>query len=179
MVIGPLRGGSGPTRGIKPNYDDTRVWGGKPEFVYAPKTDKERLDSALYTTLARHLDSLAANAYSPNKFERGDWTFGREGSKWGIDQQYIRLGRFQIPTALLALLPMNRMQANPIAMERDRNAAYMRADIMYHAQAAMNEEQFRKAVRDIRNRKERERRNRVPVTPPGPLTSPGEKPPPD
>jgi hypothetical protein len=177
VVIGPLRGGSGPTRGVKPNYDDTRVWGGEPEFVYAPKTDKERLDSALYTTLARHLDSLKANTYSPNKFERGDWTFGKEGSKWGIDQQYIRLGRFQIPTALLALLPMNRMQANPIAMERDRNAAYMRNDIMYHAQAAMNEEQFRKAVRDIRNRKERERRNGS-ATNPGPIASPGEKPPP-
>lgn len=178
-VVGPLRGGTGPTRGVKPNYDDTRVWTSDPEFVYAPKTDKERLDSALYTTLRRHLDSLAATAYSPNKFERGDWTFGKEGSKWGIDQQYIRLGRLQIPTALLALLPMNRMQGNPIAMERDRNAAYMRNDIMYHAQAAMNEEQFRKAVRDIRARKEREKRQRVPPTSPGPLTSPGERPPPE
>jgi hypothetical protein len=104
---------------------------------------------------------------------------GKEGNKWGIDQQYIRLGKFNIPTALLALLPMNRMQANPIAMERDRNAAYMRADIQYHAQAAMNEEQFRKAVRDIRNRKDRERRNRTAANNPGPLASPGEKPPPN
>jgi hypothetical protein len=150
-----------------------------PEFVYAPKTDEERLDSALYTTLRRHMDSLATNAYSPNKFERGDWTFGKDGSKWGIDQQYIRLGRFQIPTALLALLPLNRMQTNPIAAERDRNAAYMRADIMYHAQAAMNEEQFRKAVAAIRDRKEREKRNRVSAHSPGPLASPGERPPPE
>ena len=178
-ATGPLRGGNGPTRGVQPSYDDPRVWPGPPEFIYAPKTDEERLDSALLTTLARHLDSLAANAYAPNKFERGDWTFERNGQKYGIDQQFIRLGKFQIPTALLALLPMNRMQANPIAMERDRNAAYMRADIMYHAQAAMNEEQFRKAVQAIRNRKERERRQRVSATSPGPLVSPGERPPPD
>jgi hypothetical protein len=136
-VTGPLRGGNGPTRGVQPNYDDPRVWPGDPEFIYAPKTDKERLDSSLIATLRRHVDSVAANAYSPNKFERGDWTFEKNGQKYGIDQQYIRLGRFQIPTALLALLPLNRMQGNPIAMERDRNAAYMRADILLHAQAAM------------------------------------------
>ena len=174
---GPLRGGNGPTRGVQPNYDDPRVWPGAPEFVYAPKTDMERLDSAMLTTLKRHIDSLAANAYSPNKFEKGDWTFEKNGQKYGIDQQFIRLGRFKIPTALLALLPMNQMQGNPIAMERDRNAAYMRADILMHAQAAMNEEQFRKAVLAIRDRKERERRQRTPPMSPGPLNSPGERPP--
>lgn len=180
-TTGPLRGGNGPTRGVQPNYDDPRVWPGDPEFIYAPKTDKERLDSSLIVSLRRHMDSLAVGAYSPNKFERGDWTFEKNGQKYGIDQQYIRLGRFQIPTALLALLPMNRMQGNPIAMERDRNAAYMRADILLHAQAAMNEEQFRKAVRAIRDRKERERRQSQRVSPnsPGPLSSPGERPPPN
>lgn len=179
VVKGPLRGGSGPTRGVQPNYDDPRLWVSDLEFFYAPKTYEERLDSALYATLRRHVDSVSANAYSPNKFERGDWTFGKEGSKWGIDQKYIRLGRFTIPTALLALLPLNRMQGNPIAMERDRNAAYMRADIMYHAQAAMNEEQFRKAVAAIRDRKEREKRTRVTANSPGPMSSPGERPPPN
>ena len=178
-VRGPLRGGSGPTRGVQPNYDDPRLWVSDLEFFYAPKTEIERLDSALYSTLRKHMDSLSANAYTPNKFEKGDWTFGKEGSKWGVDQQYIRLGRFSIPTALLALLPLNRMQGNPIAMERDRNAAYMRADIMYHAQAAMNEEQFRKAVAQIRDRKEREKRARVSANSPGPLASPGERPPPE
>ena len=175
-ATGPLRGGSGSTRGAQPTFDDARVWSDDPEFMYAPKTDKERLDSALVTTLRRHQDSLAAFAYTPNKFERGDWTFERNGRKYGIDQQYIRLGRFSIPTALLALLPLNRMQGNPIAMERDRNAAYMRADILLHAQAAMNEEEFRKAVRAIRDRKERERRSAQKASP-GPLSSPGERPP--
>jgi hypothetical protein len=178
-TTGPLRGGNGPTRGVQPNYDDPRVWSSDPEFVYAPKTEKERLDSSLIATLRRHVDSVAASAYSPNKFERGDWTFEKNGQKYGIDQQYIRLGRFQIPTALLALLPLNRMQGNPIAMERDRNAAYMRADILLHAQAAMNEEQFRKAVRAIRDRKERERRQKTSPTSPGPISSPGERPPPE
>jgi hypothetical protein len=63
-------------------------------------------------------------------------------------------------------------------MDRERNAAFMRADILYHAQAAMNEEQFRKAVMAIRDRKEREKRNRVSAQSPGPVSSPGERPPP-
>ena len=177
-VTGPLRGGNGPTRGVQPNYDDPRVWVSDIEFLYAPKTEQERLDSALYTSLARHIDSLAATAYSPNKFERGDWTFGKDGKKFGIDQKYIHLGPFKIPSALLALLPLNQMQGNPIAMERARNAAYMHNDIMYHAQAAMNEEQFRKAVAAIRERKDREHRQRA-ANNPGPISSPGERPPPD
>ena len=179
-VTGPLRGGYGPTKGVQPNYDDPRVWTSDATFYYAPKTAEEKLDSAVLAGLMQHMDSMAANAYTPNKFERGDWTVGSGNSKWGVDQQYIHIGRFRIPTAILALLPTPYMQANPIAMDRDRNASYMRQDIMYHAQAQMNEDQFRKAVRDIRDRKEREKRTITRVSPnsPGPLTSPGERPPP-
>lgn len=180
-ATGPLRGGNGPTRGVQPNYDDPRVWPGPPEFIYAPKTDQERLDSALITSLYRHMDSVAAGAIVPNKFERGDWTVGSGNSKVGVDQQYIHLGRFKIPSAVLALLPLPYMQSNPVALDRDRNAAYMRADILNHAQAAMNEEQFRKAVKAIRDRKDREKRTHTRVSPnsTGPLTSPGERPPPE
>lgn len=179
-VTGPLRGGTGPTLGVQPNYDDPRVWTSDATFYYAPKTAEERLDSAVLAGLMRHMDSVATNAYTPNKFERGDWTVGKGDSKYGIDQQYIHIGRFRIPTAILALLPTPYMQANPIATDRDRNAAWMHADILTHAQAQMNEDQFRKAVRDIRDRKERERRTITRVSPnsPGPLTSPGERPPP-
>ena len=47
-VVGPLRSGNGPARGVQPNYDDPRVWNSDAEFIYAPKTDQQRLDSALY-----------------------------------------------------------------------------------------------------------------------------------
>jgi hypothetical protein len=179
-VTGPLRGGTGPTRGVQPNYDDPRVWTSDATFYYAPKTAEERLDSAVLAGLMRHMDSVATNAYTPNKFERGDWTVGSGDSKYGIDEQYIHIGRFRIPTAILALIPAPYMQSNPIAMDRDRNAAYMRADILTHAQAQMNEDEFRKAVRAIRDRKDRDRRTNTRVSPnsPGPLTSPGERPPP-
>lgn len=174
-VAGPIGGGAGLTRGVQPSMTDPRVWVDDPALVYAPKTPLERLDSAMTTALKRYRDSLDANAYAPNRFERGDWTIERGGQKWGVDQGAIRLGPISIPTALLALLPLNQMQTNPIAMERDRAMAMMRADIMYHANARMNEEEFRKAVKAIRERKERERRDAA--RNPGPIRSPGDRPP--
>ncbi len=180
---GALAGGTGPSRGVQPTYADPRVWVEAPPLVYAPKTDEERLDSALVTTLRRTEDSLAANTHTPNKFERGDWTVERNGKKYGIDQKYIHLGSFSIPTALLALLPLNRAQGNPIAMDRDRKMAFMHADIQYHAQAALTEAEFRAAVNAIRKRKDREHRGlgrtvagSVPVDP-RTLVAPGERPP--
>ncbi len=180
---GALAGGTGPSRGAQPTYVDPRVWVEAPPLVYAPKTDEERLDSALVTTLRRTADSLAANTHTPNKFERGDWTVERNGKKYGIDQKYIHLGSFSIPTALLALLPLNRAQGNPIAMDRDREMAFMHSDIQYHAQAALTEAQFRAAVNAIRERKDREHRGlgrTVAGSIPGDprtLVAPGERPP--
>jgi len=179
--VGPLAGGAGPSKGVQPTYVDPRVWVVDPSLIYAPKTSEERLDSAVVATLKRHLDSLAATTHEPNKFERGDWTVEKNGRKYGIDQNYIRLGKFSIPTALLALLPFNR-QANPTEVDRASSMAAMRADIVYHAQAAMNEEEFRQAVRAIRDRKERERKTLAQRLPgrkgdPQSTVSPGDRPP--
>jgi hypothetical protein len=175
---GPLGGGSGPTKGVRPTYEDPRVWVGDPALIYAPKTETERLDSAVAATLGRKVDSLNANTYTPNRFERGDWTVGHGGQKWGIDQKFIHLGRFSLPTALLAMLPFNKMQSNPIEVERERTQAAMHDDIMYHAQAALNEAEFRKAVKAIRERKDRERKEAAEKKKgdPGPDGSPGKPP---
>ena len=155
---GPLAAGRGPLKGIQPGYSDPRVWLQAPVLEYAPKSSEERLDSAIATSIMRYQDSVLANTYSPNRFERGDWTYKtKDGKKYGMDQQYIRLGKFSIPTALLALLPMNRMQGNPIENDRQARLAAMRVDIIAGAQAAMNEEDFRKAVKSIRQRKDKEK----------------------
>lgn len=177
---GPVAGGGGATRGVQPTFADPRIWVPDPPFVYAPKTAEDRLDSALVTSLERYKDSLARYGYSPNRFERGDWTVEKDGKKYGIDREYVRLGRFSLPTALLALLPLNKVQANPIAAERERSMATLRGDILYHAEAAMNEEEFRRAVKAIRDRKEREQKAKQEQQSKGrtpPTTSPGERPP--
>lgn len=156
---GPLASGRGAVKGLQPGYVDPRLWPTAPALVYAPKTDEERLDSAVTTSIMRYRDSVLANTYSPNKYERGDWTYQtKDGQKYGIDQQFIRLGKFSIPTALLGLLPLNQMQGNPIENDRQARLAAMRVDIMRGAQAAMNEEEFRQTVKKIRARKEKERK---------------------
>jgi hypothetical protein len=153
---GPLVGRGGPTKGIRPSYSDPRIWVPAAPVVSAPKSADERMDSAVFAAIGRARDSIAANSYSPNKFERGDWTYEKDGKKYGIDGKYIRLGKVSIPSAVLALLPLN-MQGNPIAYQREKEMASMRAEIQFHSARALNEQEFRKAVKSLRERKERER----------------------
>jgi hypothetical protein len=150
---GPLVGGGGPTRGIRPTYTDPRVWQAPGDIVSAPKSAKERLDSAIVSIIAPFNDSLAVAAQGRKP---GDWTFEKDGRKYGIDPQYIRLGKLSIPTAVLALLPINQ-QANPTVSDRNKLQNQLHADIFWQAQRGMNDADFKKAVRSIRERKERER----------------------
>jgi hypothetical protein len=150
---GPLVGGGGPTRGIRPTYSDPRLWSPPGDIVSAPKSAKERLDSAIVSIVAPFNDSIAAAA---GQRQPGDWTFDKGGKKYGIDSRYIHLGKFSIPTAVLAMLPINQSQ-NPTTYESNKAAAQMHADIFWQAQRGMNDADFKKAVRSIRERKEREK----------------------
>ena len=154
---GPLIGGGGPRRGVQPSYGDPRVWVSPGPLATDPKTPEQRLDSALVTSLERYRDSLAA-VRGPAGRRPGDWTIERGGQKFGMDEQFIRLGPISIPNAVLAALPLNNVQGNPIAMEREKRLSMMRAEILEQAQRGMNEQEFRDAVKSIRERKERERR---------------------
>jgi hypothetical protein len=150
---GPLVGTGGPSRGIRPQYSDPRVWEPPGKIVAAPKTVAQTIDSLIADAIAPYNDSVAAAA---EKRDPTDWTIQKGGYKWGMDKRAIRLGPFSIPTALLAMLPLN-LQGNPTTMERERSYATMNRDITWHAQQAINEADFMKAVRSIRERKERER----------------------
>jgi len=162
---GPLVGGGGPTRGVRPSYTGPRVWAPPGRVLTAPRTVAETIDDAIRADVGRITDSLVAAA--PRRAP-GDWTVERKGQKWGIDQRAIRLGPVSIPTALLALLPINA-QANPITEQRERQLGRMHADIAFHAQRAINENEFKDAVRNLRLRKERQRateqKEREPVAP--------------
>ncbi|PYO78842.1 MAG: hypothetical protein DMD63_06000 [Gemmatimonadetes bacterium] len=150
---GPLVGAGGPVRGIRPSYSDGRLWTPPSGVVAPPKTVAQTIDSLIADAIAPYNDSVAAAAH---RRDPTDWTIEKGGYKWGIDRKAIRLGPVSIPTALLAMLPLN-LQGNPTTMERDRTFAAMNRDISWHAQQAINEADFMKAVRGIRERKERER----------------------
>jgi len=150
---GPLVGTGGPARGIRPSYSDPRVWEAPGDIVAAPKTAKEKMDSAIASIVAPYNDSIAAQAGARRP---GDWTFEKDGRKYGIDEKFIRLGKISIPTAILALLPINTT-GNPTMNDRNKLQNQLHSDIFWNAQRGMNEADFKKAVKSIRERKERER----------------------
>jgi hypothetical protein len=129
------------------------VWAAPGDIVAAPKSAKEKLDSAVASIIAPYNDSVAAAAGARRP---GDWTFEKNGRKYGIDEKFIRLGKISIPTAILALLPINTT-GNPTMNDRNKLQNQLHADIFWNAQRGMNEADFKKAVRSIRERKEREK----------------------
>ncbi len=147
-------GGNGLRQGISPSFEDPRVWLPPGQVPGVPRTPSERLDSALASVLRTHQDSLNALAEARGR-DPGDWTFEKGGKKWGMDRNKIYIGDHSIPTAILALLPLNS-GTNPIKNREERILNSQRQEIMEQAQRAMNEAEFREAVRKIRERKERE-----------------------
>ena len=154
---GPLVGGGGETRGVRPAYTDQRLWVRNAPTVAAPLVGTEKLDSAIapiFRELADSMRAAAASGRDPN-----DWTFRMGGQKFGIDQRFIRLGPVSIPTAALAFLPLN-VQANPGEIDRNRRLSQMRTEIMAQSMRAARDDDFRKAVQALRERKEKEREDK-------------------
>jgi hypothetical protein len=156
---GPLVGRGGPVRGIVPSYSDPRVWTDPNAVVLAlPRSLSEQLDSMLVTGTQRVRDSIALA--SAQRLP-GDWTWTKDGKKYGWDAAGIHLGGITIPREALALagaLADVPAASNPAVADRARAIRSMTADINYNAPRAMNAEEFRTAVKRIRERKERERR---------------------
>lgn len=182
---GPVVGTGGPTQGVRPQFSDPRVWPAPAaNGVTAPKTTSEQAQSNLNSAITAHNDSMMAMFGGR---QPGDWTFqGKNGQKWGIDNKAIRLGPVSIPNAILALLPLNHIGQNPITGQREAQLNAMHQDILEGADRAMNEDQFRQAVKEVRQRKEREHQkvleeqklHKLPQQPQEPtIASPGNPPP--
>jgi hypothetical protein len=144
--------------GVQPSYTDPRLWPQPGPFTPVPKTAAQRADSAVKAAFGLFADSMATAAANKGRAP-GDWTrTDKDGRKWGWDQSGIHLGKVKIPQAVLALLPLN-VQSNPTFNDpvTARETAFRRADIQYHANRAVSEDEFRRAVKRIRERKDRER----------------------
>jgi hypothetical protein len=155
---GPVIGGGGPTRGVTPAFTDPRLWAPTDPAPIRPRTPTERLDSAIASRVHHLEDSL--RALGPQRAD-GDWSWtGKDGKKYGIDQKYIHLGPFSIPTALLALLPLN-VQGNPSTYGEARRIGAIRAEILEQSARASRDNDFNQAVRELRDRKQKERADKV------------------
>ena len=153
-------GGTGDATGIVPGPVDPRLSAGGKFFYPAYKTPAERTDSAVKATINAFNDSVAmAMAADAQRRQPGDWTFDRDGKKYGIDGSKIYLGKFWIPSAVLAALPI-RAQANPGERAVNRLSSTYRGEILQHAQAQFHDDEFKTAVKRIRERKDRERREK-------------------
>ena len=160
---GPLVGRGGPVRGIVPSYSDPRVWTDPNARVLAlPRSLSEQLDSMLVGGIQRVRDSIAL---ASGQRKPGDWSWTKDGKKYGWDAEGIHLGGVTIPNELLGLGAalaqggiLNDVASNPQVADRARTIRAMTQDINYNAPRAMNAEEFRTAVKRIRERKERERR---------------------
>lgn len=150
---GPLVGIGGPLRGIRPTFTDPRIWAPTAPILRAPISPAQRLDSVLASQLGAMIDSVRG---LPTEREPGDWTVERNGRKYGIDGKYIRLGKFALPTAALALLPLN-VQGNPQQLETSRRIGNMRSEILDQAARGARDDEFHAAVKALRERKDKER----------------------
>jgi hypothetical protein len=147
-----------PGTGVQPAYTDPRLWPQPGPFTPLPKTMAERTDSAVKAAFGIFLDSMRVAEANRGRAP-GDWTFkDKNGRRWGWDTSGIRLGKVTIPQAVLALLPLN-VQANPTFNDpvTRREAGFRMGDIAYHANRAVSDDEFRRAVKRIRERKDRER----------------------
>jgi hypothetical protein len=158
---GDIVGGGGATEGIRPSYADPRLWTRPGAVATAPRTAKERVDSVIADRLTPVRDSmLAAQALADGQRKPGDWTMNGPGGTWGMDQKNIHLGKVKIPNAVLALLSGNlqkNLRGNPTELANDRRLSDIRADLLQHANREMSEDEFKQAVKAIRQRKDRER----------------------
>lgn len=131
----------------------------------------ELVDSAVTAIIQTYLDSIANDPATRNQ-GLPSWTTEIAGKKFGLDSKNIYIAGLKIPAAVLALLPIP-------AGNIDQNRAYnhlmdLRGDLLYAAQRAQTMEEFKTVIREMRERKERERefqRNQRTAPPPKePLT---------
>jgi hypothetical protein len=87
--------------------------------------------------------------------QRPTWVTG--GGKFGIDSQYIHIAGIKIPTMALALLGNLLPQGNFDEEMRSRQLQLMREDILRAADRAQTFQDFRRYVRELRERKQAER----------------------
>jgi hypothetical protein len=118
---------------------------------------ERQLDDSTVAAITQHFRDAVAEAEARRKETgRPDWTTSIGGQPVGLDERWIYIGPLKVPTALLALLPINVM-ANPteVAAARKRNA--MREDILTAGWRAANLADTKRAVRALREEKERDR----------------------
>lgn len=110
-------------------------------------------DSVVTRVIQAFLDSMAADPASRN-VEMPSWTTNIAGAKFGLDSKWIHVAGLKIPAALLALLPIPFGGNEQRAFDRSE---WLYEDLRQATQRSDNLAEFKKTIREIRERKEAER----------------------
>jgi hypothetical protein len=154
---GSGKGGApvGAATGIEPAMPDPRIEL-RPNGLHIPLSQGERNDSAVKAIYVAYREAELASEANRGRSPR-DWTMEHNGQKYGLDSQYIYLGKFKLPSAILAALPLNFAGVDGNRIIQARNASWIQNDIYTHSQG-LSEDDFRAAVKRIRERVDRERK---------------------
>ena len=117
------------------------------------RTYVELVDSAVSAIVQQYIDSVLSVPAAPGA-AAPSWTTQIFGKTFGIDSKYIYLGPIKIPSALLALLPIN---SGGTSMEYSRASrmAAIREDLLSASARAQTMEDFKRAVKELRAERER------------------------
>lgn len=147
--------------GLAPVNSDPRLWDPTGTSINVPRTAQQMLDSVVGWAIVSAADSLdsIARLYDPNR-KPAEWVKRmKNGEKWGWDKTGLRLGKYTVPNMLLGLLPASvqrGMQSNPIDAQRSRAILFAREDIARFSAQSIGEADFKKALKEVRERKDRE-----------------------
>ena len=148
-----------------PQVGDGRLWvsprPGLPapvaEALYGDTTGRNTAAIGRLKAMVDSLNQVLDQIQRENK--RPAWVVGGTPDKpmWGIDSAYIHVAGIKIPTMALALLGNLLPQGNFDEAMRQRQLNDMRTDLLRAADRAQSFQQFRRYVRELRERKQAER----------------------
>jgi hypothetical protein len=149
-------------RGLRPSLGDGKLWSRPmplPPRELASrlrgKTHGELVDSAVTAIVQQYLDSLA-NDPTVRKAAVPSWVGTIGGKEFGTDGRNLIIAGLRIPAAVLAFLPISL----PTRFDPNRDAPRVRdmRDDLYRAAArAENYAEWKRGIREIRERKQAER----------------------
>jgi hypothetical protein len=149
-----------PAGRIGPALGDGRLW--VRPLPLPPRSLAERLrpghvdlvDSAVTAIVQGYLDSIAREP-GADQVRLPEWTTEIEGTKFGLDSRNIYIAGLKIPAAVLALLPIPQGGNQQNAL--DHNGQWIAEDLRRAAQRATSLDDFKRAVRELRQEKERQK----------------------
>lgn len=160
--VSPDTGGvpRSPVGRIGPALGDGRLWVRPlplPPRELAKRlspTHGELVDSAVTAIVQGYLDSIAREP-GADQVKLPDWTTEVGGAKFGLDSRNIYIAGLKIPAAVLVLLPIpsggNQLHA------LDHNGQWIAEDLRRAAQRANTLDDFKRAVRELREKKQRDK----------------------